>query len=178
MAWLNSDDLLLPGTVTYIVKFFLDHPEVDVVYGHRIVINEDGAEIGRWILPSHNDNVLLWADYIPQETIFWRRQIWQKAGGYIHESYHFALDWELLLRFRDAGAMFVRLPRFLAAFRVHEHQKTSKELEGRGSQEMQRLRERCHGRHVSHEEAQYNIRHYMRKHVFYNSLHRLRILKF
>lgn len=178
MAWLNSDDLLLPGAVAYIVKFFRDHPELDVVYGHRIVINEDEKEIGRWILPPHENNALLWADYIPQETIFWRRRIWEKAGGYLDESYHFALDWELLLRFREAGATFVRLPRFLAAFRVHEHQKTSKELEGRGSQEMHRLRERCHGHHVSHEEAHYNIRHYMRKHILYDKMSRFGVLRY
>jgi len=178
MVWLNSDDLLLPGAVAYIVKFFLDHPEVDVVYGHRIVINEDEKEIGRWILPPHDDKVLLWADYIPQETIFWRRRIWERAGGYLDESYHFALDWELLLRFREAGASFVRLPHFLAAFRVHDRQKTSKELEKRGFQEMYRLRERCHGRHVSHEEAHYQIRSYMRKQVIYDTCYRLGVLRY
>ncbi len=178
MAWLNSDDILLPGTAAYIVNFFLGHPDVDVVYGHRIIINEDDEEIGRWILSPHDDKVLPWADYIPQETIFWRRRIWEKAGGHVDESFDFALDWELLLRFREAGATFVRLPRFLAAFRVHPQQKTSQELERRGFQEMSRLRERCHGRHISHKEANDHIRHYMRQQVLYNSLYRLGILKY
>ena len=176
MAWLNSDDLLAPGTVPYVINFFLKHPDIDVVYGHRIVINEREEEIGRWILPPHDDHVLLWADYIPQETIFWRRRIWEKAGGCIDESFHFALDWELLLRFREAGARFVRLPRFLAVFRVHEHQKTSQELEKQGYLEMSRLRERIHGRQVSNQEAVYQIRHYMRRHVMYHHLHRFHIL--
>lgn len=178
MAWLNADDLLLPGAVAYIVDFFLAHPEVDVVYGHRIMINEDDQEVGRWILPRHDQDMLLWADYIPQETLFWRRSIWEKAGGYVNESYHFALDWELLLRFRDAGATFVRLPRFLAAFRVHDDQKTSQELKDRGFQEMHRLREQYHGRHVSHQEAHYQIRSYMRKQVLYDLGYRSGILRY
>ncbi|GAK54284.1 glycosyltransferas involved in cell wall bioproteinsis [Candidatus Moduliflexus flocculans] len=83
MAWLNSDDLLLPGTIASVVNFFLEHPEIDVVYGHRIIIDEQDQEIGRWILPPHDDEMLRWADYIPQETLFWRRRIWEKSGGYI-----------------------------------------------------------------------------------------------
>ena len=35
MAWLNSDDLLLPGTLSYVARYFAEHPGVDVVYGNR-----------------------------------------------------------------------------------------------------------------------------------------------
>ena len=132
MAWLNSDDLLLPGTISYVANYFLEHPEVDVVYGHRIVIDENDAEVGRWVLPPHDGKMLLWTDYIPQETLFWRRSIWEKAGGYVDESFHFALDWELLLRFREAGAKFVRLPRFLAAFQSPPTTKNVPRIRGQG----------------------------------------------
>lgn len=176
MAWLNSDDLLLPGTVRYIVNFFLEHPEVDIVYGHRIIINEDDLEIGRWILPPHDDAMLRWADYVPQETLFWHRRIWEKSGGYVDEAFHFALDWELLLRFREAGATFRRLPRFLSAFRVHPDQKTSQHLEGLGFQEMSRLRKQIHGRDVSNQEALAKLRLYMVKHLIYTWLYRWNLL--
>ena len=36
MAWLNSDDLLLPGTLAVVAGYFAQHPEVDVVYGNRV----------------------------------------------------------------------------------------------------------------------------------------------
>ena len=177
MAWLNSDDILLPGTLAYVATFFHEHPEVDVVYGHRVIIDEHDQEVGRWVLPPHDENMLLWADYVPQETLFWRRQIWEKAGGYVDESYHFALDWELLLRFYDTGAKFARLPRFLSAFRVHDGQKTSRELDGNGLQEMSRLRKQRHGREISNQEALYQIRSYMRKHVLYDVLYRAGVFK-
>jgi glycosyltransferase involved in cell wall biosynthesis len=153
MAWLNADDLLLPGTLAYVADYFEAHPEVDVVYGHRIQIDKDDQEIGRWVLPEHDASVLAWTDYVPQETLFWRRRIWEKAGGYVDTSYHFALDWELLLRFQKAGARFVRLPRFLGAFRVHDAQKTSAQLNGIGAEEIARLRAGWHGRPVSRREA-------------------------
>lgn len=152
MAYLNSDDLLLPGSLHYVAHYFETHPEVDVVYGHRILIDEDGGEIGRWVLPPHDDAVLRWADYVPQETLFWRRRVWDRAGGAIDESFQFAMDWDLLLRFQAAGARIVRLPRFLGAFRVHTRSKTLTQLAGQGASEMNRLRERCHGRSVTRAE--------------------------
>jgi hypothetical protein len=178
MGYLNSDDVLLPGTLDYVVDHFGKHPEVDVVYGHRIVIDEYDAEIGRWILPEHDDDVLSWADYVPQETLFWRRSMWDKVGGSVDESFQFAVDWDLLLRFRDAGARFARLPRFLGAFRVHPHQKTSTAMEVIGQGEMAGLRQRCHGRRVTSEEIATAIRPYLRRHVVLHKLYRLGIMRY
>ena len=162
MGWLNSDDLLLPGAVPYVAAFFLAHPEVDVVYGHRINIDEYDQEIGRWIMPSHDNELLRWADYIPQETLFWRRRIWDKVGASLDESFQFALDWDLLLRFQDAGAKFARLPRFLGAFRVHAAQKTQANMDGTGQEEMNRLRVRIHGRTASW----FELKQHTQSHLF------------
>lgn len=148
MGWLNSDDLLLPGALNYIARFFLEHPEIDVVYGHRVMIDREGREIGRWVMPPHRDDILSWGDLIPQETLFWRRQLWERVGG-LDETFQFAMDWDLLLRFRDAGARFALLPRFLGGFRVHRAQKTSSTLLTVGRREMDRLRLRSLGRKVS-----------------------------
>jgi glycosyltransferase involved in cell wall biosynthesis len=173
MAYLNSDDLLLPGSLNYVAAYFAAHPDVDVVYGHRVIIDPEGREVGRWILPAHSDRMLLWADYVPQETMFWRRRIWDRAGGRIDEQFQFALDWDLLLRFREAGAKFVRLPRFLGAFRVHASQKTTADLAATGTPEMARLRFRIHGRETNLDDIRRNMTGYMLRHAGYNWLHRL-----
>jgi FkbM family methyltransferase len=178
MAYLNSDDILLPGTLHYVAAFLVSHPDVDVVYGHRVVIDEYDAEVGRWVLPEHDNHVLSWADYVPQETMFWRRRIWDQTGGAIDESFRFAIDWDLLLRFRDAGARIARLPRFLGAFRVHPHQKTSSDMDEIGSREMALLRERSHGRTVTSAEIGAALRPYLRKHIAYHKLYRLGLLRY
>jgi len=178
MGYLNSDDILLPGALYYVARYFEKHPEVDVIYGHRLLINEHNHQIGRWVLPGHEDDILNWADFIPQETMFWRRRIWEKSGGYIDEGFRFALDWELILRFRDADAKFVRVPRFLAAFRVHMQQKTSAELNEQGHKEMNILRQRCQKREVSETEIRENIRPYFRRHLFCETLYRLGIFRY
>lgn len=145
MGWLNSDDLLLPGALSFVADFFRRHPEVDVVYGDRLLIDEEDREIGRWIMPGHDGAMLSWGDYIPQETLFWRRGIWERAGARVDESLRFAMDWDLLLRLRDTGARFVHLPRFLGAFRVHDLQKTSAEIDEVGVREMNKMRARALG---------------------------------
>jgi GT2 family glycosyltransferase len=174
MAWLNSDDILLPGALAYVARYFSCHPEVDVVYGHRILINESDQEIGRWMMPVHDNQILSWADFIPQETLFWRRQIWEKVGGQIDESFHFALDWDLLVRFREAGARFTRLPRFVGGFRIHPQQKTSTEISEIGFREMSRIRERTLGRVPSTAEINKAVLPYLLKHVATDLWWRLR----
>lgn len=177
MAYLNSDDLLLPGALHAVAKFFEDHPEVDVVYGHRVVIDQDGRERGRWVLPPHDADVLKWADYVPQETLFWRRRVWEKVGG-IDESFRFAMDWDLLLRFQEAGAKFHRMGRFLGAFRVHSTSKTVTVVNETGQREMGRLRRRCHGRDVTPAEIGAAVRGYFWRHVLCNRMYRLGLFRY
>lgn len=144
MAWLNSDDLLAPGALRFVAEYFAAHPDVDVIYGHRIIIDDDDREVGRWIMPRHNPRTLEWIDYVPQETMFWRKRAWDRVGG-IDPSFQFALDWDLLARFQQAGCRMVRVPYFLGAFRVHAEQKTSQAIHTTGAEEMRRIRARFHG---------------------------------
>lgn len=172
MAYLNSDDLLLPEAINTVVNYFQQHPEVDVVYGHRVCVNSDDQEIGRWVLPPHSNQMLLWADYVPQETLFWRRRIWNRVGGCVDESFQFAMDWDLLLRFRRVYAKMVRLPRFLGGFRIHDAQKSQAQIEHIGEQEMTRLRTREHGRVVSRRDIYRGIMGYLLQHAIYDKLYR------
>jgi glycosyltransferase involved in cell wall biosynthesis len=172
MAWLNSDDLLLPGALAHVARYFAEHPDVDVVYGNRIMIDENDSQIGAWILPAHDDVALTLADYVPQETLFWRRRIWDAAGGLVDPSFSFALDWDLLLRFRQAGAKIVRLPRFLGAFRVHAEQKTTVN-DSVGRLECDRLRQRIHGRPLTIDEVLNGLRPYLVRHVLVHTRQRV-----
>jgi len=178
MAYLNSDDMLLPGALRYVAAYLVMHPEVDVVYGHRVLIDEHDREIGRWVLPPHENAILSWADYVPQETLFWRRRAWERAGGRLDDSFSFAMDWDLLLRFRESGARFVRLPRFLGAFRVHDNQKTSARMFDIGVREMERLRERIHGRAITPIEVRRRVRMYLLRHMVYEKLYRAGVLRY
>lgn len=178
MGYLNADDVLLPGALAYVGTYFARNPSVDVVYGHRVLIDEDSLEIGRQVLPRHDDEVLSWGDFIPQETLFWRRSAWEAAGGFVDESFECAVDWDLLVRMRDAGARMVRLPRFLGAFRVHGDQKTVQLGATVATDEMKRIRARIHGRDVSQAEVLRRVRGYLLRHVALDRLYRIGALRY
>jgi len=79
------------------------------------------------------------------------------VGG-LDKSYQFAMDWDLLLRFQNAGARIVRVPYFLACFRIHPAQKTSAAMQRTGQREIDSLRERTLGRPASLTELENNPR--------------------
>ena len=167
MAWLNSDDFIAPKVLRYVGEYFATHPNVDVVYGHRIIIDGHDKDVGRWIMPRHDRKALEWIDYIPQETLFWRKRAWDLAGG-IDPSFQFALDWDLLARFQQAGCTIVRLPYFLGCFRVHAQQKTSQAIHTVGAEEMLKIRRRFHG--AQHDNPD-TIQAYARKTRFRGGIH-------
>jgi glycosyltransferase involved in cell wall biosynthesis len=176
MGYLNSDDLLLPGTLAYVAEFFLRNPEIDVVYGHRVIIDAQTFETGRWILPAHDSEAVKWADYIPQETMFWRKRVWDRLAKF-DESFRYALDWDFILRAQSLNFKFKRLPRFLGCFRVHDAQKTSS-LVDVGAGEMRRLRIQHLGQKYHARSVRQAIRGYVLQHVLLNLLYRLRILRY
>jgi glycosyltransferase involved in cell wall biosynthesis len=176
MAYLNSDDTLLPGTLAYVARAFRDNPDVDVVYGHRIYIDADGFEIGRCVLPPHDPDTLKWADYIPQETMFWRRKVWDAVGSF-DESFDYALDWDFLLRVQAAGFRFKRLPRFLSCFRAHEAQKTTS-LQHVGDREMHLLRIRYLREPQGTYEIRQGIKGYLVRQKFCEVMYRLRLFRY
>lgn len=145
MAWINSDDRVAPGTLYRVADHFQKQPETKVLYGNRILIDEESHEIGRWILPAHSERVLKWADFVPQETLYWRRSAWDAVGCNINEDFQFAMDWDLLLRFSAQQQKIERVPSFLGVFRVHQAQKTTKDIASIGENEMHQLRRRTLG---------------------------------
>jgi glycosyltransferase involved in cell wall biosynthesis len=176
MAYLNSDDTLMPGTLAYVAHIFQTRPEIDIVYGHRVIIDGEGLETARAVLPPHDTKALTYLGYIPQETMFWRRRVWDKIGP-IDESFRFAMDWDFMLRAQNAGFRYLRLPRFLGCFRVHAEQKTSAMMNV-GFAEMQRIRKRQHGRELTRAEINLPVLPFVTRQFMYHWLYRLNILKY
>ena len=175
MAYLNSDDMLLPGTLAYVANYFTSHPHVDIVYGHRVFVDREGLEVGRAVLPPHDGVALQYADYVPQETMFWRKRVWDKIGP-IDESFHYAMDWDFILRAQAAGFKFARLPRFLACFRIHDAQKTASTY-AIGVREMGILRRRVLGFDPTQMQIRRAIAPYLARQVVFHYAHKLSLLR-
>jgi glycosyltransferase involved in cell wall biosynthesis len=130
-GWLCSDDLLLPGALDAVSRFFFDHPRVMAAYGDALWIDADGhflrpkKEMGfnRFVF-RHDHN------YIPQPSMFWRRALYEAVGG-LDPEYDLAMDADLWDRFSE-HALIAHIPRYLSCMRWYPEQKTRyRRAEGR-----------------------------------------------
>jgi glycosyltransferase involved in cell wall biosynthesis len=137
LAYLNSDDMLAPGALHFVARYFADNPELDAIYSHRCIVDFENTVTGYWILPPHSNYLMSRWDLIPQETCFWRRRLLEKYGT-VDEAFVFAMDYDLFVRYMRHGR-FKRVNRFLGAFRNHDQSKTSTLMATVGQQEIRQV---------------------------------------
>ena len=100
MAWLNSDDLHFPWTLNAVAEIFAAHPEVSWITSHSCaILDQKGRLVTADRNYSNKYDYLLGRCNIQQESTFWRRSLWENAGGYINEDYKLMVDGELWTRF-------------------------------------------------------------------------------
>jgi glycosyltransferase involved in cell wall biosynthesis len=125
LAWLNSDDILLPGALDTVGRAFAADPGLGLVYGARRVIDEAGRVLRTYHPPTVLHRYYFsFGQWIAQESAFWRRSLYESAGG-MDESKFFALDLSLFMRMWGRGR-WRRLDTELGAIRVHPDTKTNR----------------------------------------------------
>ena len=123
LAWLNSDDFYLPGTLRDVAAR-LDTAKNQLLLGNCFHFFQNSARAAGSDVVAHHakSNLLLW-DYIVQPSAFWTRRTWEKTGE-LNEQLHFAFDWEWFIRARQAETEFMTCQKYLSAYRFHEAHKT------------------------------------------------------
>lgn len=100
MAWINSDDKYLPWTLQTVAEIFSLHPDVQWIMGIPSWWNDKGALIGSEKIYKNSFDYLDGSfKWIQQESVFWRRSLWERAGGFLNEDYRLMVDGELWSRF-------------------------------------------------------------------------------
>jgi glycosyltransferase involved in cell wall biosynthesis len=124
VGWINSDDVYNPGAFRKVSDFMDAHPQVDMVYSDCRFINENDKEIGIWrTAPFSYFRNLNYAQMVPQQTIFFRREVFEKVG-FINEKYNYAMDYDFIVRV-SKECRVARMPgEALASFRLHGVSKT------------------------------------------------------
>lgn len=121
-AWLNSDDLLAPSAVRIAVHYLTREPEIGLVYGDRLHIDTKGNVVGINRCPPHDINMFRKNFTLPQETVFFRREVFEKVGG-IDENLKFSMDFDLWCKMNQVTKM-CHIPAFMGCFREHEAAKS------------------------------------------------------
>lgn len=124
VAWLNSDDVFLPGAISNAVAAFTRNPQAGVVYGEGYQIDAEGNIKERFPHTQHFDawKLTFVSDYILQQTVFFKKTALDTVGP-IRNDLHYVMDWDILIRLAKRFE-FVRLPEFMGCLREYETAKT------------------------------------------------------
>lgn len=97
VAWINSDDVYLPGAVRRAVEALTARPELGLVYGDALTIDPHGRPLNRLRFDEWGLDDLLRFRIICQPAVFMRRSLLEQAG-WLDPTHHFLLDHQLWLR--------------------------------------------------------------------------------
>jgi len=117
VAWLNSDDLYMPGAIQAAVAALRVDPDLGMVFGDAITIDPAGRPLnqlsfGDWNLPE-----LMRFRIICQPAVFMRRAVLDQVS-YLDENFHYMLDHHLWLRIAREYSV-KHIPELWAAARHH-----------------------------------------------------------
>lgn len=118
VAWLNSDDYLMPGAVTAAVRALKDNPKASFVFGNVRVVTPDQTILNTLTYGDWGLTDLMTFHIIGQPAVFMRRSTLEKSG-FLDPSYHFLLDHHLWLRLASQGEMRY-IPQLWASAHYHE----------------------------------------------------------
>lgn len=126
LAWLNSDDIYLPDTLSKISMVFKSASPCDIFYGNVYEINEDDVvvrEIRNTPLPFPQSYLYGGFGFF-QVGVFWKREPFFNVGC-LNKNYTCCMDDDLFMRFIEGGYKFRFAREFLGCARLHPLSKTS-----------------------------------------------------
>ncbi len=158
MGWLNADDMQLPWTLSLVTEIFSTFPAVRWLttrfplrwdkHGRAVSCTDARGYSRKGILRGESTpgstGFTTWP--IQQESTFWRRDLWEEAGGALDTDFDLAADFDLWVRFAKLTEPFaLGVP--LAGFRRHGDQKTSRFAQQYGDEALRSLRK--HGGEIA-----------------------------
>jgi len=120
MGWISATDLLHAGALFTVGDVFRTFPEVEWITGRPTGFSDEGLaveilKLRRWsrmpFLAGANR-------YIQQESTFWRRSLWERAGARVDDSRRSASDFELWVRFFRYAKLY-SVDALIGGFRSH-----------------------------------------------------------
>jgi glycosyltransferase involved in cell wall biosynthesis len=120
MGWISATDMLHAGSLFVVGSVFRTFPQVEWITGRPTGFSDDGmgAEIlklrrwSRWSFLAGANR------YIQQESTFWRRSLWERAGSRVNDSRRNASDFELWVRFFRYARLY-SVDALIGGFRSH-----------------------------------------------------------
>jgi glycosyltransferase involved in cell wall biosynthesis len=125
-AWLNSDDIYLPGAFQIIKKTLKKYPEINWLKGITLISDEKLKTIKKTPCYIFNQKWIKRGIYgrnayfIHQDSVFWRKELWNKKGE-IDKNLKLAGDYYLWIKFAEQSPLW-SLNQPISRFRKRRNQ--------------------------------------------------------
>jgi glycosyltransferase involved in cell wall biosynthesis len=131
IAYLNSDDYYLPGTLFKVSEHFCQYPDTDLLHGKCRYVNQYGEKVGEQFgdIQTLEEILDLWGVWwknrqFVQPEVFWTRRITEKIGLF-KEELNFVMDYDYWCRIIQVGGLVKRIDYELSCFRLTPNQKSN-----------------------------------------------------
>src|SRR5258705_9612588 len=121
MGWISATDLLHTRSLFVVGSVFKTLPEVEWISARPTGFSDEGMAV------AGNRSLKRWARfcflagsnrYIQQESTYWRRKLWERAGSYVDATRREGNEFELWVRFFCYGRLYP-VDALIGSFRVH-----------------------------------------------------------
>lgn len=118
-GYLNADDVLLPGTINKVAKFFKNNKKIDVLSGHCYIVDEKELILHK-VFSHKFDLRRYYAGFcvLVQPSTFFRSDIFRKTKWFNVQN-NISWDGELAIDLALQGARFAVMHDYLSCFRVY-----------------------------------------------------------
>jgi glycosyltransferase involved in cell wall biosynthesis len=125
LTWLGSDDILLPGAITTMVKAFEENPAAGMVYGAVAFIDEADRFLNKIGYTQMTLEKLLHHKHstIAQPSSLLNRETLD-AAGLLDESLSYCMDYDLWIRLHRIAPSVNLGETVLSGYRLHPESKT------------------------------------------------------
>lgn len=125
LAYINSDDMYLPGSFFKVVKAFKTKTRINLIFGNVIHIDANDNLIGECRFTKFDfDTLIFEGGNLHQPATFWTREIYNKVGGF-NPKYKFCMDFDFFCRIGEEKGNLIHTREYLATFRIYEKSKSS-----------------------------------------------------
>ncbi len=121
VAILNADDCYRPGALAKVGEAFAAHPDWDGLFGDIVFVDGEKHEIYRREEAVFDYDVLRFGRicYVPHPTLFVKRSICLKLGGFRYQVLKNSADFDFMLRLGREKCRIGHLPELLVDYRWH-----------------------------------------------------------
>ena len=117
IAWLDADDIMLPGRLAEQYEYLEANPGVDILGGWAELRNSDLKKVSTGPDRDYLETSLLFRNPFMQSSIM-ARNFFVQEGLLYDPAFEYTEDYDLYLRCLAAGKHFGMLPRFVVSYRM------------------------------------------------------------